>query len=161
ERVRAQRPGVHPHRARVLRGGGRGALPRLARRGGGPAAPGTGAHGSWLRRRRRRHHVRPAGRAGGAPHRRRRRARRARGGGRRADLPGRFFAPTVLADVTPEMAVMREETFGPVLPVMRVPDAETALRLANDTSMGLSGSVWSRDEGRARALARRLQAGSV
>jgi acyl-CoA reductase-like NAD-dependent aldehyde dehydrogenase len=67
----------------------------------------------------------------------------------------------VLADVTPDMAVMREETFGPVLPVMRVPDAETALRLANDTPMGLSGSVWSGDAARARALARRLQAGSV
>jgi len=57
--------------------------------------------------------------------------------------------------------VMREETFGPVLPVMRVPDAETALRIANDTATGLSGSVWSEDEERARSLARRLEAGSV
>jgi acyl-CoA reductase-like NAD-dependent aldehyde dehydrogenase len=88
-------------------------------------------------------------------------ARVVAGGGRRGDLPGRFFAPTLLADVTADMAVMREETFGPVLPVMRVPDAETALRLANDSQMGLSGSVWSRDVARARALARRLQAGSV
>ena len=56
---------------------------------------------------------------------------------------------------------MHDETFGPVLPVMRVPDAETALRIANDTPMGLSGSVWSGDEERARALARRLEAGSV
>ena len=59
------------------------------------------------------------------------------------------------------MAVMREETFGPVLPVMRVPDAEAALRAANDSPMGLSGSIWSGDARRARALARRLQAGSV
>jgi acyl-CoA reductase-like NAD-dependent aldehyde dehydrogenase len=88
-------------------------------------------------------------------------ARVVAGGGPRGDLPGRFFAPTLLADVTADMAVMREETFGPVLPVMRVPDAETALRLANDSQMGLSGSVWSRDVARARALARRLQAGSV
>jgi acyl-CoA reductase-like NAD-dependent aldehyde dehydrogenase len=59
------------------------------------------------------------------------------------------------------MAVIREETFGPVLPVMRVPDADAALRAANDTPMGLSGSVWSGDAERASALARRLRAGSV
>jgi acyl-CoA reductase-like NAD-dependent aldehyde dehydrogenase len=84
------------------------------------------------------------------------------GGGPRDDLaPGRFFAPTLIADATPEMAVMREETFGPVLPVMPVRDAEEALRVANDTPTGLSGSVWSGDASRARDLARRLQAGSV
>jgi acyl-CoA reductase-like NAD-dependent aldehyde dehydrogenase len=83
------------------------------------------------------------------------------GGARRADLPGQFFAPTLIADAMPEMDVMREETFGPVLPVMRVPAAETALRVANDSPMGLSGSIWSGDAARASALARRLQAGSV
>jgi acyl-CoA reductase-like NAD-dependent aldehyde dehydrogenase len=83
------------------------------------------------------------------------------GGARRADLPGQFFAPTLIADATPDMAVMREETFGPVLPVMRVADAEAALRAANDSPMGLSGSIWSGDAGARRALARRLQAGSV
>jgi len=83
------------------------------------------------------------------------------GGARRADLPGQFFAPTLIAGATPDMAVMRDETFGPVLPVMRVADAEAALRAANDTPMGLSGSIWSRDAKRAAALARRLQAGSV
>jgi acyl-CoA reductase-like NAD-dependent aldehyde dehydrogenase len=88
-------------------------------------------------------------------------ARVVAGGSSRTDLPGRFFAPTLIADATPEMAVMREETFGPVLPVMRVPDAEAALRAANDTPMGLSGSIWSADAERASALARRLQAGSV
>ena len=71
------------------------------------------------------------------------------GGGRRRareDLaPGRFFAPTLIADATAEMAVMREETFGPVLPIMRVRDAEDALRIANDSPTGLSGSVWSGD----------------
>ena len=59
------------------------------------------------------------------------------------------------------MAVMREETFGPVLPVMRVADAEEALRVANDSPFGLSGSVWSRDVAKARAIARRLQTGSL
>ena len=83
------------------------------------------------------------------------------GGTRRADLPGRFFAPTLIAEATPDMDVMREETFGPVLPVMRVADAEEALRIANASPMGLSGSIWSRDARRASALARRLDAGSV
>jgi acyl-CoA reductase-like NAD-dependent aldehyde dehydrogenase len=83
------------------------------------------------------------------------------GGARRTDLPGRFFAPTLISDATADMAVMREETFAPVLPVMRVADAEAALRAANDSPMGLSGSVWSGDAARAAALARRLEAGSV
>jgi acyl-CoA reductase-like NAD-dependent aldehyde dehydrogenase len=83
------------------------------------------------------------------------------GGARRGDLGGQFFAPTLIADATVEMAVVREETFGPVLPIVRVADADEALRLANDSPMGLSGSIWSRDVGKARALARRLQTGSV
>ena len=84
------------------------------------------------------------------------------GGAPRRDLgPGRFFAPTRIADATPEMAVMREETFGPVLPVMRVRDAEEALRVANDSPLGLSGSVWSGDATRAATLARRLETGTV
>jgi acyl-CoA reductase-like NAD-dependent aldehyde dehydrogenase len=88
-------------------------------------------------------------------------ARVVAGGTRRTDLGGQFFAPTLLADVTADMAVMREETFGPVLPVMRVADAEEALRIANDSPFGLSGSVWSRDTGKARALARRVATGSL
>jgi acyl-CoA reductase-like NAD-dependent aldehyde dehydrogenase len=82
-------------------------------------------------------------------------------GGEARGGPGRFFAPTMLADATLAMDVMREETFGPVMPVMRVASAEDALRIANDSALGLTGSVWSRDEARARALARRLEAGSV
>ena len=101
------------------------------------------------------------GRSSTSPTRVARGGRVVTGGARRADLPGQFFAPTLIADATPDMAVMREETFGPVLPVMRVPDAEAALRAANDSPMGLSGSIWSGDARRARALARRLQAGSV
>ena len=84
------------------------------------------------------------------------------GGARRADLPGRFFAPTLIADATPEMAVMREETFGPVLPVMRVADAEEALRVANDSPHRAVGQrLVAATPTRAAALARRLEAGSV
>ncbi len=88
-------------------------------------------------------------------------ARIAAGGKRPTRPPGNAFEPTLLVGVTPDMAVWREETFGPVLPVMRARDAEDALRLANDTPTGLSGSVWSRNTPRAAALARRLAAGSV
>src|SRR5262249_589948 len=84
-----------------------------------------------------------------------------RGGAGGGELGGQFLGPTLIAGATPDMAVMRDETFGPVLPVMRVADAEAALRAANDTPMGLSGSIWSGDAERAAALARRLQAGSV
>ena len=84
------------------------------------------------------------------------------GGARRTDLGGgQFFPPTLLADATLEMAVMREETFGPLLPVMRVASAEEALRIANDSPFGLSGSVWSADVDKARALARRVATGSL
>ena len=83
------------------------------------------------------------------------------GGRRRADLPGRFFEPTLLVDVTPAMAVAREETFGPLLPIVRVPDAEAAVRIVNETGNGLSGSVWSRDLALAASVARRLEVGSV
>ena len=63
------------------------------------------------------------------------------GGERRKDLGGgTFFRPTILVDVTPSMDVSREETFGPVLPIIRVRDAEEALRVANASPLGLSGS---------------------
>lgn len=71
------------------------------------------------------------------------------------------FAPTVLTDVTPAMRVMREETFGPLLPVARVRDADDAVARANASDFGLSASIWSRDTTRAAALARRLEAGTV
>ncbi len=88
-------------------------------------------------------------------------ARIAAGGKRRADLGPGFFAPTLLVGVTPGMEVSRDETFGPVLPVLRAADAEEAIRLANDSSHGLSASIWSRDHARAAALARRLEVGTV
>ena len=74
---------------------------------------------------------------------------------------GQFYEPTVLVNVTPDMLVMREETFGPILPIVPVPDEAEAIRLANDSPFGLSASVWSRDLARARAVAGRLQTGSV
>jgi len=83
------------------------------------------------------------------------------GGRRNPDLPGLFFEPTVLTDVDHTMHIMRDETFGPILPIMRVRDEEEAIRLANDTRYGLSATVWTRDASRATELARRLESGGV
>lgn len=82
------------------------------------------------------------------------------GGERRSDLAGAFFEPTVLGGVTPEMDVFREETFGPLVPIVRVADAAEALRLANDSHLGLSASVWGPPRA-ARRLAERIESGSV
>ena len=74
---------------------------------------------------------------------------------------GNFLPVTVLVDVNHDMAVMREETFGPVLGVMKVNDMDEAIALANDSLLGLTGSVWSRDTRMARALGRRMHAGVI
>ena len=84
-----------------------------------------------------------------------------RTGGKLADGPGRFFEPTVLTDVDHSMEIMTEETFGPTIPIMKVADAEEALRLANDTRYGLNSSVWTRDLDKGQALADRVNAGST
>jgi acyl-CoA reductase-like NAD-dependent aldehyde dehydrogenase len=83
------------------------------------------------------------------------------GGRRNPAYPGFFFEPTVLVDVNHDMAIMREETFGPCLPIQVVHDEDEALRLANDTSYGLQASVWTRDSWKGRRIAGRLEAGGV
>jgi succinate-semialdehyde dehydrogenase/glutarate-semialdehyde dehydrogenase len=83
-------------------------------------------------------------------------------GGKRLPAIGpNFYAPTVLADVHHEMRIMRDETFGPVLPVMAFSSDDEAVALANDSEFGLAASVWTRDRGRGERLARRIQAGTV
>jgi len=74
---------------------------------------------------------------------------------------GYFFEPTVLVNVRPGMPAYHEETFGPVAAVIRVKDAEDALRVANDTEFGLGASLWSADVSRAKQLAERVEAGMV
>jgi acyl-CoA reductase-like NAD-dependent aldehyde dehydrogenase len=82
-------------------------------------------------------------------------------GGETPEGPGFFYPPTVLTDVDHTMAVMREETFGPVLPVMVVDSLDEAIRLANDSDYGLTASGWTRDGETARRLQRELRAGVV
>ncbi len=84
-----------------------------------------------------------------------------RGGNEVASTSGSFFEPTLLTGVDHSMKVMTEETFGPVVAVMQVPDEETALRFANDSRYGLHGSVWSKDKRRAATFASRLHTGTV
>jgi len=74
---------------------------------------------------------------------------------------GRFYTPTILTQVTPEMRVVKDETFGPVIVVVPVDSAEEALRQANDTRYGLTGSVWTRDRARGLALARQMRVGNA
>ena len=74
---------------------------------------------------------------------------------------GHFFAPAVLTDVNHTMLVMAEETFGPLIGVMKVRSMDEAVFLANDSSLGLTGSVWSKDIQEAKAMARHIQAGAI
>jgi len=82
------------------------------------------------------------------------------GGGPHA-LGGTFFQPTVLADVTPQMRVMREETFGPVAAISSFDTEESAVALANDTRTGLAGYFFTSDLGRAWRVAEALEVGMV
>lgn len=86
-------------------------------------------------------------------------ARVVAGGKRVLSDRGDFFAPTVLADVTPDMAIMQEETFGPVMLLCRVPDEHHAVQIANSTGFGLSSSVFSKDHAKARRISDRIDAG--
>jgi acyl-CoA reductase-like NAD-dependent aldehyde dehydrogenase len=83
------------------------------------------------------------------------------GGSRLPERGPNFYAPTILADVTQDMRVMREETFGPVLSVVPFDSDDEALRLANDSEFGLAASVWTKNASRGEALARRIVAGTV
>lgn len=82
-------------------------------------------------------------------------------GGRLPEGDGWYYPPTVLTGVTDGMRLYREEAFGPVATVFRVADAEEALRIANDTTFGLSSAVWTQDETEERAITAGLEAGAV
>jgi acyl-CoA reductase-like NAD-dependent aldehyde dehydrogenase len=145
ERVYVERPVAEAFLAKVLEEAGR---VRLA------DGPGGGEMGPLTLERQRRlveEHVADAVAKG---------ARVLLGGGRR-EGPGTFYPPTVLVDVDHSMAVMREETFGPVLPIRVVDSLDEAIRLANDSPYGLTASGWTRSEETARRLQRELVAGVV
>lgn len=74
---------------------------------------------------------------------------------------GFFYEPTIVADVTPDMPVFREETFGPVAALMKVADADEAIERANESEYGLGANVWTRDERTGERLARRIESGQV
>jgi acyl-CoA reductase-like NAD-dependent aldehyde dehydrogenase len=84
-------------------------------------------------------------------------------GGKRTQVDGRgrFFEPTVIVDVAPNLDVMRDETFGPVLPIVPVDSDEEALALMNDSDLGLTASVYTKDRDRAERMAKKLEVGTV
>ncbi len=83
------------------------------------------------------------------------------GGRRNPELKGLFFEPTVVTDVTHEMELMKKETFGPIVAIMKVRDQEEALRRANDSEYGLNGTVWTRNTEHGIELATRMETGGA
>ncbi|MFC5066592.1 NAD-dependent succinate-semialdehyde dehydrogenase [Flaviflagellibacter deserti] len=82
-------------------------------------------------------------------------------GGKAIDGPGAFYAPTLLDHVKSDMTACREEIFGPVAPIVRVRDTDTAIAVANDTEYGLGAALWTRDIARAHVLSHEIEAGAV
>jgi succinate-semialdehyde dehydrogenase/glutarate-semialdehyde dehydrogenase len=82
-------------------------------------------------------------------------------GGRRPAGRGFFTTPAVVTGCTPDMPAFREETFGPLAAVMRVASADEAISVANNSDFGLGGNIWTRDEERGVALARKMESGGV
>lgn len=82
-------------------------------------------------------------------------------GGDVPDGPGYFIPPTLVTDVDEQSRIVREEQFGPVVPILKFSDIEDAIRRANDTRYGLSGSVWTSDAARGKAIAERLEVGTA
>jgi succinate-semialdehyde dehydrogenase/glutarate-semialdehyde dehydrogenase len=82
-------------------------------------------------------------------------------GGNRPDRKGAYYNPTILTDVTPDMPSYDQELFGPVATVYVVKDEEAAIELANDSSYGLGGSIFTQDIARGRRLARSIDTGMV
>jgi len=88
-------------------------------------------------------------------------ARLLAGGKARPDIGPYFYEPTVLTDTSPDMELYADETFGPVISVYRVSDAEEGIERANESCYGLNFSVWTRDTSKGRQIASRLEAGTV
>jgi succinate-semialdehyde dehydrogenase/glutarate-semialdehyde dehydrogenase len=82
-------------------------------------------------------------------------------GGKRLERPGNFYAPTVLADIPDNSPAYREELFGPVAALFRVPDMKAAIRLANDSSFGLGASIWTNDQNETARFIDEIEAGMV
>jgi len=82
-------------------------------------------------------------------------------GGHTLNQPGYFLAPTIVADISDDSRLVREEQFGPILPVLKYKDVDEAVARANDTRMGLCASVWTKDIEKGAAVAARIEAGTV
>ncbi len=82
-------------------------------------------------------------------------------GGHRLAMEGYFYAPTILVDVTSDMEIMQKETFGPILPIIKVDSIEEAIQAANDSKFGLTGSIWTSNKAYGVQLAKQMRAGAV